>query len=289
MTVNGLRNSSVASSSWCSARSGIDWLSCSAPRGDDGDALYAQGVSILNMEVNAGNQKKPWKLKALTGAIAGSTVLALSGTHVYVQVSSERAREYAPSIIPLARNVSRLDLQVTAERHEQAPLDLARIAYKASGARRRGGRPVGRSLYQTTAGGATCYLGSRRSDVFGRVYDKGVEQETHQPGRLWRWELELKRDVAELTARELVLVESLEEAVAGYVSHAFGEWGVPCPPSASSLPMHRPPQQSTDADRLLRWLAVGVAPSVGYLRGIGRLSEVLKALGLDSAPTDSSS
>lgn len=194
---------------------------------------------------------------------------------------------YAASLIPLSENVSRLDLQVTIEGEPGAHPCVAQDAYEARGAARRGGRKIGRTYLQNSQGGATCYLGSRRSDLMGRVYDKGVERGDQVPGTTWRWELELKRDLADLTARELVLVEQLEEAIGGLVSQSFDEWGVPLPPMFSSLPMHRCHRQASDVERTLRWLEVGVRPSVDYLRSRGLLREALRALGLDTPTTDS--
>lgn len=274
------------SSSFSSVRAGIDWLSCSVPRGDTQSDLWLKATALIEEAREAGNRVKPWKLKSLQGVICDGTVRAFSPTHVFAQVTSERARAHAANLISSATHVSRIDLQVTAEGRPGANRSVARRAYRAVAPHRRGGRPISRTLLLGTNGAATCYLGSRSSDIFGRVYDKGVESGWAEPGTIWRWELELKRDVANLNARELLQVEDLEEAVAGMVSAQLAQWNVSVPYKATSSP-NWPHNGRPDAQRLLMWLASGVQPSVTFLRSLGLLSEVLQALGLDDPTTDS--
>lgn len=275
-----MNTSLLRSGSWLSTSSGIDWLSCSAPRCDEHDALWTRGGELLAAEEAEGNRVKPWRSHGLVGLVCGSVVRAVSPTHYFLQLSSERARTAAHGVLPLAGHTSRLDLQVTAQTPGEAPYDAARAAYRAREARRRGGRPLTRTHLYSTNGGATCYLGRRVSDAFGRVYDKGVEDKAAPAGTLWRWELELKRDVANLTALELLAVEDVEAAAAGLIRSTFAEWGVTVPTAAASI--RKPSAQSprSDADRLLGWLATGVRPSVEFLLRAGRHADVLRALGL---------
>lgn len=59
------------------------------------------------------------------------------------------------------------------------------------------------SLVQSSDGGATVYIGSRKSDKFMRIYDKAVQMGL--PDSPWtRFELELKRDTAREIAAFLV-------------------------------------------------------------------------------------
>lgn len=289
MSTSRLKRSGAQSDSWLCTSSGIDWLSCSAPRCDGLEPLWLRGGELLREAQAAGNQLKAWKLRNLSGHIAGSVVRALSPTHIYVQVSSTDAANHAAELIPLAQNVSRLDLQLTAGWHGAAPRSLADEAYQAVELHKRGGRPLDRTLLSSRSGGSTCYCGSRRSDVFGRVYDKGVESGTGEAGTMWRWELELKRDVAELTARELALAESLTAIVAEIVHGKFTDWGVPVPPGPS-LPLHmKPPKPRNDAARILEWLSRAVRPSVRFLLAAVGPEATYSALGLPWPPTTDSS
>lgn len=280
-------SSDPESDSWQFISSGIDWLTCSQRRSDEQSALWRNASKLLEREEAAGNRVKPWKLRNVTGLICGQTVRAMSPTHIVAQLSGAAAQENAMSLLPFADHVSRLDLQVTAMFTGEGTRAVAQAAYGAQERRRRGGAPLTRTLLNSQAGGATCYLGSRSSDVYGRVYDKGVESGQAPAGKLWRWEVEMKRDVATLTACELVAVECAAIAAAGRCSWQMSEWGTPLPLSLPAAPIFRPQTREPDSARILRWLSQGVRPSVEYLCGIGLRDEVTRALGLPAPPTDS--
>lgn len=219
--------------------------------------------------------------------IAGRAVVARSGTHVFAQVTSDLARARATELLAHATHVSRLDLQTTAECAPGAALGLARRAYKAPASPSRAGRPPARTLVQSQAGGASCLFGSRHSEVYGRLYDKGVESGWAVPGTIWRWEVELKGDTATLTWNELAQVESIEAAAAAVVWQRFMLWGSPPPqenPASDYLRIGL--ASEPDVTRSLLWLRTQVRPTVEWLAGSGHLQEVLAALNLtgDSHP-----
>lgn len=64
--------------------------------------------------------------------------------------------------------------------------------------------------------GETLYLGSRKSEVFLRIYDKALEQKVDMP---WiRWELEIKGDKANLFADDLCKHECLGSVIIGVLA-----------------------------------------------------------------------
>ena len=64
--------------------------------------------------------------------------------------------------------------------------------------------------------GNTCYIGSRKSDIMLRVYDKGLEQKASYP---WvRWELEIKHDRALAFVDELKKFACFGDAALGLLS-----------------------------------------------------------------------
>lgn len=72
--------------------------------------------------------------------------------------------------------------------------------------------------------GYTIYMGSRKSDVFLRVYDKRLEQAAkdpeHAPDEPWtRWELELKDDRACMAAKMLVQGQTMGSVIVGILSN----------------------------------------------------------------------
>lgn len=284
MSTDCSNHSAQGSGSLLSISSGIDWLSCSHPRGDVSDPLFAAGTRLLLRSEAAGNYRKDWSRNGLRGHIAGKVVRALSDTHTFIQVSGAEAHEAARDLIPLAQNVSRLDLQVTARYTPGGNPGVAHAAYQAEPPATRTGRPPRRELRQARDGGATCYLGARQSEVYGRVYDKGVEAGTDPPGTLWRWEVELKGDHARLTAHELHLIDTLEAEVAGWVRGHMEHWGVDCAHFSVGSLSSQIVVEDSDEQTQLAWLATGVQPSVQRLLSRGREREVYEALGLPPPP-----
>lgn len=264
--------------------SGVDWLSCSAPRDAQGDLLWASGAALLAAERGAGNTEKPWRRYGLTGSLAGQVVLAYNAQHVFVQLSGERARTSWKDIHEVSSNTSRLDLQVTAKYDPSRTKTLSDRCYRIATAHERNGRPATAAIIHNSAGGSTLYLGSRSSDRFGRLYDKGVESGTAAPGVLWRWEVELKRESARLTAGELSRIQDLELEVTGLVEAHFERWGLHPIVLSTGFDILSPfPVQVSDL-RTIAWLEKGVRPAVQRLIRSGKSAEVYKALGLSPEP-----
>ena len=76
---------------------------------------------------------------------------------------------------------------------------------------------------KNTCSGRTIYLGSRKSELMFRIYDKQLEQNTKKDGNNqtpWtRWEIELHKDRATAVAAFLVGGKSLSETAVGILSN----------------------------------------------------------------------
>jgi len=162
--------------------------------------------------------------------------------------------------------------------------EVALVAYHAEAPVGRPGRPPARALHQTRAGGSTAYFGARQSEVYGRLYDKGVEAGTAPPGTVWRYEVELKGDRARFTAHELDLINALELDIASRVRWWFESWGVECAALARASLSSQIVVEHSDEQTQLEWLRTGVAPCIQRLLSRGREREVYDALGLEPPP-----
>jgi hypothetical protein len=199
--------------------------------------------------------------------------------------------------LALAENVTRLDLAATVSL-ESPFIDVARTAY---------GRAITDperclckrrkySYVENSAGGQTCYIGSRISDQFGRIYDKGCESAKDAicpPGMLWRYEVEFKSYRAKKLAKQMEASARAEtETVAEAISHLIYTWfrsrGIPtifddAPPDVDwTVELEA---RITDDEASLKWLTVQVRPSVERLLERGREAEVFEALGIHVVPT----
>lgn len=73
-------------------------------------------------------------------------------------------------------------------------------------------------------GGNTFYIGSRSSDLFGRLYDKGAQQGTHDIGIWTRVEFELKGDIGQNVADVAgTAFEKTAEKLAEFFTHIWLE------------------------------------------------------------------
>jgi DNA relaxase NicK len=132
-------------------------------------------------------------------------------------------------------------------------------------------------------GGSTAYIGSRVSECYARLYDKGVEQKAAEPGRWWRFELELKgvtaKSVAFSLQQTVAPAQQLQSIVADY---ARSRAALHLPSSKSAAFLKGRLELST-ADRQLLWLSRGVRPTVQALVKQLGAAKVIHALGLSQS------
>lgn len=110
-------------------------------------------------------------------------------------------------------------------------------------------------------GGATCYVGSRTSEAFLRIYDKGIESGTHDN---WiRVELELKASKARFAA--FTMANEPDDSafrwaqgwLSGFVSFPDKTWQALM--SAEAIPLARANKPEPDTRQ---WLIGQVAPAM---------------------------
>jgi len=140
------------------------------------------------------------------------------------------------------------------------------------------------TLMEDLRGGATCYVGTRTSEQFARIYNKDAESGDKAYERVWRYEVQLKNKYA----------SKLSEQIAGKTytasSHALvfvKQWlshrGVSTPWQADAelLPLPKVNVSDTQTDAKLDWLRKQVRPSLRVLLKYGLRDAILEALGLD--------
>lgn len=179
----------------------------------------------------------------------------------YLELRSDSAAAWWLSFYPTMHHVSRLDLAVTWHPPNRR-LNLARALYGAVTARNdRGFNPPQCRYFETFSGGQTFYIGSSKSDQLARIYDKGAEMGTPEPGYLWRFEVQFRNDPAGKMASMLVGANLpgrfLASAVATYLRQRLVtvDWAN----NLDEVPMviHRP--KSSDEVRK-EWLRRTVRP-----------------------------
>jgi DNA relaxase NicK len=200
-------------------------------------------------------------------------------------LSGEVAEKQVHKIAPAAKNITRLDLCVDVELEEPID-DLVEQYYQYNNecSKRR------YALIVNNQHGKTLYVGSRQSDQFGRVYDKGVESKTLTPGLLWRYEVELKKPRSKAVYE--LLHKRYEEsktahtrAIFTYVANWFDERDVE--PTwngdlADDIVVSIGKTMTTD-DRKIAWLRTQVRPTIEYLVRAGFQERLEEAIGFTLA------
>jgi len=268
---------------------GVDWLTatCTDPSLAERLADLAFQASLRLTE--RGWMQRPWAWRGYHGFSLAGMRYGKRDDGCIVVVSGEEARKGWHEVLHFATNVTRLDLAVTFHLSKPYP-EVARICYEYLAAIADDDRhlPFERFSWITDHQRAeTLYVGSRRSDQFGRLYDKGLESgSASAPGSAWRYEVEYKGRMALACARLLysdyLADQDVNRRIASTVSDWFERRYVPCYGEHWAEPYTVDVEaRVTDVDAKLIWLSRQVAPTIKRLfrAGVHR-QRVEEALGL---------
>jgi Replication initiation factor len=284
-----VRNAALHSSAYAGTpgkvvEAGIDWLTTTATDDAAAQNLGALARTIIRSQERAGNEVKPWRWNGYQGYTTQGASAGSRPDSLIVRVSGEAAREWWRDCYRITGRASRLDVQVTVEDLPDGA-DLA--GWHTAHVDRfqpKNGRPPKWSYIQSKDSGSTLYLGARASDRFYRVYDKSAEEGTGHLAGKWRYEAELKEDVAKLAATLFLERRSDWVTAMTFLHNEFSRRGVKCAfPTRGRTPSITPRREQSDDDRAIEWLRSQVARTVARLIERGRYAEVAEALQLERA------
>lgn len=240
---------------------------------------YLQEISAQGIEMNE-SRRLGYEGLAVGGSFVGKR--ERDTTAIY---SGERAKSGFDRLYRADTHVSRIDMQVSFRFHfttnniaQMARNSVSRANAKISGARQRNA-----TLMEDLRGGATCYVGTRTSEQFARIYNKDAESGKAEYERVWRYEVQLKNKLA------VKLAEQVASATYTPSNHSLvfvKQWlshrGVQTPWKADAevLPLPKVSQQNTQLEEKLNWLRTQVRPSLRVLLKYGLRDAILEALGL---------
>jgi hypothetical protein len=202
----------------------LDWLSCTFKEFDHvEDFLSRYAPSQESTPITPQHGYKWGRLCKNGVCVFGNPDRHDMGVHVVfsgsalrrVEQSGTTCRSLVSEVIRLRGKVSRLDL---AKDCHDGRINLGSII-KAGIDNRYVGTAQTCNERTDNRGGKTLYIGSRQSDRFARIYDKGVETGTDEN---WlRYEFELKGDVAKQVARILSMNETNWDEVFNTMAKKF--------------------------------------------------------------------
>lgn len=268
--------------------SGVDWLTVTAPRGELSDSMIALADPLLHQQVGQGNRISLWKGSGYHGRTSGEVSIGVGKEGGIVTLKSREALLSAEPFLGGGYRVTRIDLQVTYV-DEQKMEDRWQSEYYALLARKKkAGRPLLADLRLNSRDGSTLYLGSPKSDIIARGYDKGIEQKIAKAGECQRLEVQFRRKPAKRQAARLAQSENHNGYIASTVITFFGSRGIIVPSVEGRMAESETQYEAlyskrteSDQARSLRWLGTLVRPTIKRLIDCGKRDEVLRALGLD--------
>jgi hypothetical protein len=267
----------------------VDWLTITVKSTDARRRLMESYSETVRDLKDSGERLGTWRFKGYQGVAIGGFRWGTRPDSDIVMLSGYEAALYWKTFLPLAENVTRVDLAVTVEIDRPCP-DLLIYYYDwDQETEQRGLKHQTRwrvTFFQNNNGGQTLNVGARASDQMGRVYDKAAQQGmTDHLYKLWRYEVEFKQNRASKLAQSLntqgISSAKLRDDIRKTVYLWFSGRDVPPIFSAKGDEFSLEVQAKVTSDEAtLKWFSSQVAPSVRRLIEKGRLEEVKEALGI---------
>lgn len=264
----------------------VDWITATREMGKShsGDQLFTGSLFnyLRSLPIVDGAEK--WSFMGYYGWTQGTACWGNNGTRALIRAWGQASAMGWRTAAKYSSNVSRLDLAFTFWPTNRGS-DLAQLAAEAVLDEREAGRIHAKKKLALINGfghGDTLYIGSRKSQVFARLYDKGKQSGNAAMQGAWRAELELKDEKANATAHALLYAPNEFVAVKAMVCTFFDMHGIRLAPvGEEQLELPRVYQErDRRIESLLSWLGRDVRPAVvRAVKAVGE-DEVVAILGL---------
>ena len=212
-----------------------------------------------------------------------------------LRTTSHKAAEHWNQIYDMSEHCTRFDVQLTL-RTQQTPHEIMSAIWKRNPGWTTGeGRKSKVKKVVGPSGIESMFVGSRQSDRFFRIYDKGIESGEWRYRMAVRWEIEFKGDCSQSFAEQLTKVENPEAAMIATISAFCSRRlrvrqiaGFLRSSAGNEIMCGRSSESAQVCNKELRWLYHSVRPCVERLLAAGQYERVLTALGLltDDGPSE---
>lgn len=249
----------------------VDWITC-VYHDEFGAAgrtkmLVVPNKVIPGLGTDVVPERSSWM--GYSGFAANHMFWGTRKDETIIRASGEIAASVAREVPSYGLHVSRLDLALTAWFSEDRPLTALAARRLAVTEREGNSAPRKRKirLQDGCGDGDTLYIGSRKSEQFGRLYDKGREDGSSTYKNAWRAEVEYHDDKAGGVFKLLRDVQFNSGTIAATVSAWWSLRGVDLPwyrGGDTPLVVRESGRHPDDASQL-GWLEKQVAPCVSRL------------------------
>lgn len=268
----------------------VDWLTITGKSPSIRKKMHAKFVGQRHKLEREGETTKPWPMMGYQGYLCGGIRWGSRPDSSIVMLSGDDAALLWRRFALHADNCSRVDLAVTVTIKYPFP-ELITLYYnwftRNGGVQGHPGLSLTR--IENTNGGQTLYVGSRKSDQMGRIYDKAAEEGIDElVGRVWRYEVEYKNRRAQTVLKSLL--DASGSTLPGVIQCTVHRWfdDREFPPlwvDKGAVLASDIEARVTSDDVSLAWITTQVAPTVDRLVKRDKLASVIKALGLTTYVT----
>jgi hypothetical protein len=246
------------------------------------DLLSSLSERWMRARASEGYKIKPWRWLGYDGHCTDGISFGARPDGSIIRLSGRVALTHGYQVLRLARQVSRLDLQVTI-------LDVSDdfnwagqcITTALEDERCKSGM-TRTTLINGTPEGRTAYVGTRSSERYYRVYDKHAESRGAYPLGSWRWEIEWKGGRANRIADKVKAKAATPEMCRAVVCAAFADYKIEVP--CSPLPLGWRDcaiHEETSDEKRLAWLEQSIAPVIQRMCATLGRDTIMEVLGLD--------
>lgn len=262
---------------------GVDYVTATQITNGRTTDLARAAAEWLDAERRAGNECREFTSHSFSGLWAGCVGVGTNGTRLLVKVGGFEAHTCAEQILRQADSISRLDLQITV-RMPSVPLSFAeRMERACLRFKHKKSAKFDVDLRRHDRKGKTLYLGSRASERFIRVYDKGKQSQHPDLIDCWRAEVQYSKPQSFTRAHQLLQMSFDKKWIAEVVVYELSRrglnWGALLDGAVTEQPSETFRRRS-DFARALSWLNTQVRPTVDKLIDAGMEEQVLEALNL---------
>lgn len=263
---------------------GIDAFTATS-RDDAASTLMEKvGWQAVHQEERLGNIKHEVNYHGYKGARAGSAMCGVNTDgQVLIQLTGSTSDFWCRPLANAKIHVTRIDLQATF--HVKRPsqnFGLDAITKCVDARKTEGGKHWPKPLFINAYGqGDTVYMGSRQSQKYGRLYDKGRQTSEKELRDCWRAEIEYKGETAERVWASMVHAAFAPLHAYSIVWTQYNDWLMPLPTfKGADVFIAGNGRNDTDLERKLAWVKTQVYPTMQYLSDNG-YHEPLMQLMLD--------
>jgi len=266
---------------------GCDYITVTAASSAARQNLVDFGKYLVRDAVRGGGKQTVCRTLGYKGESAPGVSWGQRADGALLRATSNQAAEHWNQVFDAAEHCTRFDVQITV-RTQQHPHEIMSAVWKRNPGWTRGeGRKSKVKKVVGPTGIESMFIGSRQSERFFRIYDKGIESGSEWYRMAVRWELELKAEAAHSYADQLSRIENPEAAMLATVCNfAVSRLEIRPGPgplrwiASDEIKCTRLPQSAQSYIKELRWLNRSVRPCVERLVASGMRDKLLVALGL---------